>query len=69
MNKFRHCLLWIWGILDVKENLFDSTSKYEDCECDSAYVKYRSVRVFDKSSDEEMLEDVRWIFRSDETNK
>ena len=41
---------------DLGENFFDNNSKYEDRECDSAYVKYCSKSVFDKSSDKEMSE-------------
>ena len=45
---------------DLEENLFDNSSKCQDCECDSAlyarenYVNQRSKNVFDKSTDEEI---------------
>ena len=41
--------------LNLRQYL-DNYSKWEDCEHDSAFVKDRSESVFDKSSDEEMLE-------------
>ena len=34
-----------------EEDLFDNNTRYEDCECDSAYINH-DVRIFCKSSDE-----------------